>query len=424
MESRTKTENGHAKVEKRVRISSPPPSPKSEKRIQNRRQDFAKMYSKPVPLEIYPIPTFIPHNPLSVLRIVWTLLSHYFYPPNSHEKTYYGYWSSSTHSIHVTDPKDARALWEMGFFGKGSLSRSEPTWLDQERRRLGLVAFETSEERTERRRKEREMLKRERAKAEKLAVEEQRRKESEGVITTPTEFHSNNTPVFSVKAAWKEREEAVKANGGLTQSEAPLEIPPDVAEPDNQEHLQLSSEEAFFLCYSFGTLKVLGSDQKPLDTLSFFQLCRQYSYFPPLPSEKLSPDDPFLLHYVVYHHFRSLGWVVRDGIKFSVDYLLYERGPVFKHAAFAIVIVPSYTDAHWHQQNQQTITQRRKASRDWHWFHSINRVQSHVLKTLVLVYVDVPPPSKTQGDDIGAILRGYKVREFTISRWSANRSRD
>ena len=43
-------------------------------------------------------------------------------------------------------------------------------------------------------------------------------------------------------------------------------------------------------------------------------------------------DNPFLINYVVYHHYRSLGWVVKGGIKFCVDYLLYKRGPVFSHA--------------------------------------------------------------------------------------------
>lgn len=56
-----------------------------------------------------------------------------------------------------------------------------------------------------------------------------------------------------------------------------------------------------------------------------------------LPAEIDSPqplrfDNPFLVNYAVYHHYRSLGWVVKGGIKFCVDYLLYKRGPVFSHA--------------------------------------------------------------------------------------------
>jgi tRNA-splicing endonuclease subunit Sen2 len=43
-------------------------------------------------------------------------------------------------------------------------------------------------------------------------------------------------------------------------------------------------------------------------------------------------DNPFLVNYVAYHHYRSLGWVVKSGIKFCVDLLLYKRGPVFSHA--------------------------------------------------------------------------------------------
>jgi tRNA-splicing endonuclease subunit Sen2 len=52
----------------------------------------------------------------------------------------------------------------------------------------------------------------------------------------------------------------------------------------------------------------------------------------PSPLASLQFDNPFLVNYVVYHHYRSLGWVVKGGIKFCVDYLLYKRGPVFTHA--------------------------------------------------------------------------------------------
>ena len=52
----------------------------------------------------------------------------------------------------------------------------------------------------------------------------------------------------------------------------------------------------------------------------------------PAIEQCLRADNPFLLNYVFYHHYRSLGWVVRSGIKFCVDYLLYKRGPVFHHA--------------------------------------------------------------------------------------------
>lgn len=58
---------------------------------------------------------------------------------------------------------------------------------------------------------------------------------------------------------------------------------------------------------------------------------------PSIPNSVPQPlqfDNPFLINYVVYHYYRSLGWVVKGGIKFCVDYMLYKRGPVFAHAEY------------------------------------------------------------------------------------------
>ena len=66
---------------------------------------------------------------------------------------------------------------------------------------------------------------------------------------------------------------------------------------------------------------------------------------PPNPFETLRFDNPFLVNYAVYHHYRSLGWVVKSGIKFCVDYLLYKRGPVFTHAEYVPIILPLLTNS-------------------------------------------------------------------------------
>jgi tRNA-splicing endonuclease subunit Sen2 len=60
-------------------------------------------------------------------------------------------------------------------------------------------------------------------------------------------------------------------------------------------------------------------------------------------SAHIRPDNPFIVSYVVYHHYRSLGWVVRNGVKFCADWVLYKgadgvkdmrggAGPVGGHA--------------------------------------------------------------------------------------------
>ena len=59
----------------------------------------------------------------------------------------------------------------------------------------------------------------------------------------------------------------------------------------------------------------------------------------------------------------------------------------------------------------------------------MNRVQSQVLKNLVIVYVEVPPPPRDELVDGGvenvtALLKSYRVREIIVKRWTPNRSRD
>ncbi|KAI0097318.1 hypothetical protein GGR51DRAFT_480893 [Nemania sp. FL0031] len=183
----------------------------------------------------------------------------------------------------------------------------------------------------------------------------------------------------------------------------------------DREHLQLSPEEAFYLVYALGALSVIDpTTGKALTTPELFRLFCQLSYFPP-GTAALRPDDPFLIQYAVYHHFRSLGWVPRSGIKFGVDWLLYIGGPVFSHAEFTVTVLPAYTHPYWKSQGHQP------PKRSWHWLHSINRVQSHALKTMMLVYVDIPPPTETS--DPSTLLQGYKIREFYMKRWLSNRSR-
>ncbi|KAK3942486.1 hypothetical protein QBC46DRAFT_256118 [Diplogelasinospora grovesii] len=195
----------------------------------------------------------------------------------------------------------------------------------------------------------------------------------------------------------------------------------------NKEHFQLSPEEAFFLVFSLGALKIVDPVTKAtIPTEQLLALFRSHSYFPARTADGsltagLQPHDPFLVHFAVYHHFRSLGWVPRHGIKFGVDWLLYQRGPVFDHAEFGLMVVPSFSDARWSEYEHE------KAKRSWSWLMGVNRVLSHVLKGLVLVYVDVPPPpvfdEAMASGGIADALRKYTIREVMVRRWSSNRNR-
>lgn len=435
-----------------------PPNP----RKRPPKPNYAKIHAKSLPLETYPLPAFIPQSPLSLLRIAAVILKQFFAPPPSHPSSpYVGHFSPESRSVHVTDLTHVRALWEMGFFGKGTLSRSEPSWLDREKARLkeGGAQGGTAEEATRKRREDRKLFKLERARLEREQIEQQLRQESglidasKEAVGVPNESLSENGEdkmSLSHVFPWQNSSDANndKTEIQSADAEAPRveQTSKDVAkdvhqsrnqpsqqkpikslqEPEikvNQEHLQLTLEEAFFLSYGLGVLDIrmpssVASRSEPISTGELFTLYRRHSFFPPAEATKLRPDDPFLLNYVVYHHYRSLGWVVRPGVKFSVDYMLYNRGPVFSHAEFALMIIPEYAPG---------TPEAERGQKDWWWFHCINRVQSQVRKSLVVCYVEVPATLPTQAageEDIGSILRHYKIREFVLRRWLSNRSRD
>jgi tRNA-splicing endonuclease subunit Sen2 len=428
-----------------------------------RRPNYNEIHAKPLPLDVYPLPAFIPHNPISIVRIAVTLLSHSFRPPKSHKVIHKAYYSPETHSIHVTDPASVRALWEQGFWGKGSLSRSEPQWLVAERRRRGIEAATTSAQITQARREERRQFKLERAKAQREAIEQQLRQEGkldadasvadlleDGVVT-----ESPKGTLYTPAA-----EDVIGAEGASIASQIDQglkEETNDVVEDeeiDDLEHLQLTPEEAFFLTYVLGVLEIYEGEKKlpawylirlycahassPVDNKAILHLQKGLPYLHLLEQkntaaagyQSFQPDNEFLLRYVVYHHFRSLGWVVRSGVKFAVDYLLYLRGPAFHHAEFGIQIIPSYSHKYWSETPERVAYRKEKENHDWWWFHRVNRVQSAVMKTLVLVYVEVPPPweedqiQDAYKIDIGRVLKKYTVREVVFKRWSPSRNRD
>lgn len=437
------------------------------------RPNYGKIHAKPLPVIVYPLPPLIPHNPLSIFYIAFTYFYRLLAPPSSHPKVLYqAYFSLETRSVHVTDEPAIRALWEHGFFGKGSLSRSEPSWLDREKKRKGLIANATSEEVTAQRRAERRVFKQERARKEREIIEEKLKAERgvlrNGHVAEPTARSRyeglNGGPVDSVAASMESlfeqqplsppvpppivlflsdaanstdvgTEEECYASHFLTEPAAddtakPTEqqLEAEAAAIENQEHLQLNLSEAFFLTYALGILQIRDQTTSALLRLeTLFTLFRQHSYFPPREPQNLQPDDPFLLQYVVYHHFRSLGWVVRPGIKFAVDWLLYLRGPVFSHAEFAVIVLPAYTHTYWRSTPELQKSTKNKESKSWWWLHCMNRVQSQVRKSLVICYVEVPPPGAVlavEAVDIGQVFRQYKVREMTLKRWTPNRERD
>lgn len=73
------------------------------------------------------------------------------------------------------------------------------------------------------------------------------------------------------------------------------------------EKLMLSKQESFFLLYGLGCLQILNNDDKVLNIEQCWKLFQE-------------DDKYFLEKYIVYHYFRSKGYVVKPGIKFGGDF--------------------------------------------------------------------------------------------------------
>ncbi|KAJ3268763.1 hypothetical protein HDV01_002309 [Terramyces sp. JEL0728] len=90
-----------------------------------------------------------------------------------------------------------------------------------------------------------------------------------------------------------------------------------------KEEFLLLPEECFFLSFALGCLDLNGETKLSIQ--------QQWELF--------CKDDQFPVRYAVYHHYRSQGYVVRSGILFGTDFVLYKQGPQYRHSDYCVWIV-------------------------------------------------------------------------------------
>lgn len=349
------------------------------------------VYVLPLPYVTKPLPPLILHNPVSVAMYLYALLV----SKNPEQIVHSGSIIKSRTAkegdpeyslpagVRIDNPDSAVALWQQGFFGKGTLSRSEPSWFGRTARRLGLDGGEmTLEEVTEMRRAKRRQFKRERDIQQKKELEEKLRREGKlvgGDSTSGSASSASNDPSLEEDTPQTPtREEDLR----LITGDTILRL----------EYLHLHPCEAVFLSLGLGVLDItnLGSNMDALP-LFFTNLAQWHEY-------------------IAYHYFRSLGWCARSGVKFGVDWLIYRRGPPFQHAEFAVMVMDD-------------------SSYSWAWLHSNMRVVSGAKKTLCLLYVDGPKelPDFSKIRTVGefkAELAKNTVKTYNYTRFTPSRCRD
>jgi tRNA-splicing endonuclease subunit Sen2 len=202
-----------------------------------------------------------------------------------------GVWDPCTRSVWIVNPDHSTVLWQRGFFGKGSLSRSEPSWLvrriheQQQKAKKGKFTLPliiylqdscqispialTAEEITAKRRAERQQFKLDRAQAFAASVAEAEAAFAAGDTSVKVAPLTRDA-VANFAARSSDRSETnspdmSKPNPVGTPHTATAgsafnvveEDPPEEAIPENLEHLQLTLQETFFLLWSLDCLRVL-----------------------------------------------------------------------------------------------------------------------------------------------------------------------
>ncbi|XP_030040380.1 tRNA-splicing endonuclease subunit SEN2 [Manduca sexta] len=260
---------------------------------------------------------------------------------NSMRIVFTGYYNGF--NIEVRSTEEMALLYHMGCFGKGSASRSKPSFRQHGdnvpqimrrrqymKRNYWYKKFSEPDEITESDKflKELDELT---AKiisdGEKLATEdvidlvssEEDDDEMQGTnnsVNTETTFHSNNKGDIVVIVPNSDSED--------DDYFVNLKTKCCINKIKIREKLILSLEEAFFLTYGLGCLKVVNNN-------NILNIEDCWALF-------TTTDKRFIPKYVVYHYFRSKGYIVKPGIKFGGDYLLYKDGPGINHADYIVVV--------------------------------------------------------------------------------------
>ncbi|KAG2011385.1 tRNA-intron endonuclease [Coprinopsis cinerea AmutBmut pab1-1] len=401
-------------------LVAPNPQGKRSRKGGARNHENNRIYAHPLPLLFVDSPAGPVKSVLGLLGLSLTRIE------NPHCE---GIFDPITRSVWVSNMEDSMVLWRRGFFGKGNLSRSEPSWLSRQLniRKAAQGKQLTSEEITARRRAERKQFKLDRARAiAAVAQEAEEIFEKEGRAIAP----ALSGPAIPSAATWKPSqpiEFPARAATPADSIDGADEGEEEEEELKNVEHLQITLQEAFFLLWNMDCLTVLDPNTLEPMSLKDIWIAFQRAHLPPSfdqPPPPLQFDNPFLINYAVYHHYRSLGWVVKGGIKFCVDYLLYKRGPVFSHAEFALVVMPVYEDEQG--QASSMVNLQNSTPFTWSWLSTINRVNSQVQKTLVLVYVTIPSKSRISTNVLNspACFKHYSIREVVLRRFIPARMRD
>jgi tRNA-intron endonuclease len=157
---------------------------------------------------------------------------------------------------------------------------------------------------------------------------------------------------------------------------------------DGSEHLILSPCESMYLS-EMEALVVIQHDDLVLSRLDLWKLWSDH-------------DSTFCQKFTVYKHFRDRKYIVRSGIKYGGDFMLYSGDPNTTHAAYVVKVMVS-DDIPWTDVN------------------ALRRVSESVAKECVLAYVNFDESVDRSHPNC---VTEATVTHVLLKRWIPERNRE
>ncbi|KAH8413193.1 hypothetical protein KR009_008689 [Drosophila setifemur] len=110
------------------------------------------------------------------------------------------------------------------------------------------------------------------------------------------------------------------------------------------ETLLLGLEESCFLAYYLEVLEIENVSGIVMDWMEFLKTAREL-------------NERFVENLACYLYLKSKTWVVKSGIKFGGDFLIYKQSPRLFHASF-LVVVQTPSDSDYYQTKNLKGVQR------------------------------------------------------------------
>ena len=157
--------------------------------------------------------------------------------------------------------------------------------------------------------------------------------------------------------------------------------------------LLLNSREAYYLAFGLETPRLIIYQDDVLLTRDacWATFCAADEFFPSI--------------YTAYCSLRAAGWHIRDGIKFGVDFTLYEpsSGPS-AHATHSVLVLPPGA-----------------GERNWLWLQRHVRLSHTVGKQLLLCTIEAAGGNEAELLSTPVGISQLEVRTLAVSTWGANR---